>query len=106
MAVNALDGYEFPSADRQENFGDDLLINVMWANNMMFCSAACFRAPRAMTWDDFKTQMIDPWAGSDPDYDPKTPNDWRLDGKPFTPDPKKSLAHHGAVHKGVITFQA
>jgi phenol/toluene 2-monooxygenase (NADH) P4/A4 len=105
MAIKALADYDFPSADRQENFGDDMLVNVMWTNNMMLCAAACFRAPRAMAWEDFKTQMLDPWAASDPDYDPATPTDWHLDGKPFTPDPKRSLEDLGVVHKGLITFR-
>ena len=59
MAVKALYDYDFPSKDRQELFGDDILVNVLWTNNMMFASAACFRAPKAMSWADFKSQMID-----------------------------------------------
>ena len=39
MAVKALYDYDFPSKDRQEVFGDDILVNVMWTNNMMFASA-------------------------------------------------------------------
>ena len=60
MAVKALYDYDFPSKDRQELFGDDILVNVLWTNNMMFASAACFRAPKAMSWADFKSQMVDP----------------------------------------------
>jgi phenol hydroxylase P4 protein len=89
MAIKALAEYDFPSADRPENFGDDMLVNVMWANNMMLCSAACFRAPR-----------------SDPDYDASSAGEWRLDGKPFTPQPDQSLDGLGVAHKGLITFQA
>jgi phenol hydroxylase P4 protein len=106
MAIKALAEYDFPSADRPENFGDDMLVNVMWANNMMLCSAACFRAPRAIPWADFKAQMIDPWASSDPDYDASSAGEWRLDGKPFTPQPDQSLDGLGVAHKGLITFQA
>ena len=53
MAVKALYDYDYPAKDRQEVFGDDMLVNVMWANNMMFCAAACFRAPKAMPWASF-----------------------------------------------------
>ena len=73
MPVKALYDYDFPSKDRQEVYGDDILVNVMWTNNPMLCSAACFRTPKAMSWADFKAQMIDPWAASDPDYDPSAP---------------------------------
>ena len=58
-----------------------------------------------MPWGDFMTQMVDPWAGSDPDYDPEAPKEWFLDDKPFTPDPGRSLADHGIVHKGLISFR-
>lgn len=106
MTVKALYDYDFPSKDRQENFGEDLLVHVMWTNNMMFCAAACFRAPKAMAWTDFKAQMIDPWAASDPDYDPAAPTDWQVDGQPLTPDPATTLESTGVVHKGLITFRA
>ena len=106
MAVKALYDYDYPSKDRQELFGDDILLHVMWANNMMFCAAACFRAPKAMTWAEFKAQMIDPWAASDPDYDASKPTDWKVNGTPANLDSSMSLADTGVGHKGLITFQA
>jgi phenol hydroxylase P4 protein len=106
MAVKALYDYDYPSKDRQENFGDDILVNVMWANNMMLCSAACFRAPQAMAWAEFKSQMIDPWAASDPDYDPSAPRDWQCNGEAFSPADDISLAQTGVGHKGLLTFRA
>jgi phenol/toluene 2-monooxygenase (NADH) P4/A4 len=106
MTVKALGPYEFPSADRAENFGDDMLVHVLWSNNMMMCSAACFRAPKNMPFEAFKSQMVDAWASSDPDYDPAAVHDWRLDGKPFTAENGQSLADLGIVHKGLISFQA
>ncbi len=105
MTVKALYEYDFPSKDRPEVFGDDLLVHVMWTNNMMFVSAACFRAPKAMSWADFKSQMIDPWAASDPDYDPSAPTDWSVDGQSTSPAEDASLADLGVVHKGLITFR-
>lgn len=105
MAVKALYDYDYPSKDRQENFGDDILVNVMWANNMMFCSAACFRAPKAMPWADFKAQMIDPWAASDPDYDPGAAGGWQVNGQAFSPAGDVTLAETGIGHKGLFTFR-
>ena len=105
MAVKALYEYDFASKGRQEVFRDGMLGNVIGSNNMMFASSACFRAPAAMTWADFKSQMIDPWAASDPDYDPSTPTDWKVDGEPFSPSDSTSLADAGVVHKGLITFR-
>ena len=42
MTVKALYDYDYPSRDRQELYGDDMLVNVAWTNNMMFASPACF----------------------------------------------------------------
>jgi phenol/toluene 2-monooxygenase (NADH) P4/A4 len=105
MAVKALYDYDYPSKDRPEVYGDDLLVHVMWAGNMMLCSAACFRAPKAMGWGEFKTLMIDPWAASDPDYDPSAPTDWRIDGREVAPSAETSLVDAGVVHKGLVTFR-
>jgi phenol hydroxylase P4 protein len=105
MTVKALYDYDYPTKDRQENFGDEILVNVMWANNMMFCSAACFRAPKAMSWADFKSQMVDTWAGSDPDYDPSAPSEWKVNGEGFSPADDATLGDTGVGHKGLITFR-
>lgn len=105
MAVKALYDYDFPSKDRQENFGDDFLVHVMWADNMMFCCAACFRAPKAMSFADFKSQMIDPWAASDPDYDPSAPRDWQVNGEAFPATDAVSLEESGVGHKGLFVFR-
>ena len=105
MTVKALYDYDYPAKDRQEVFGDDILVNVMWANNMMFCSAACFRAPKAMSWADFKSQMIDPWAASDPDYDPSAPADWQVQRRGLQPADDGTLADTGVGHKGLFTFR-
>ena len=105
MAVKALYDYDFPSKDRQEVFGDDILVNVLWTNNMMFASAACFRAPKAMSWADFKSQMIDTWAASDPDYDPSAPGGWQVNGEDFSPADDTTLDDTGVGHKGLVTFR-
>lgn len=105
MAVKALYDYDFPSADRIENFGDDQLLYVHWAGNPLFCSAAAFRAPRAMTFGDFVAGMVHPWASSDPDFDPSTIVSWELFDQPFQPDADRSLADLGVGHKGLLTFR-
>lgn len=104
MAVKALYDYDFPSADRAELFGDDQLVYVQWRGNPLFCTAACFRAPRAMPFGEFKAAMVDGWAGSDPDYDPAAPILWRLAGQSIDPDPATSLAELGVGHKALLSF--
>jgi len=104
VGVRAISTYEFPSADRQEMYGDDQLVHVHWKGNLFMCAAACFRAPRAMPWADFKAAMVDGWASSDPDYTPDAPKSWELDGRPFDPKPDQSLADLGVGHKSLISF--
>ena len=105
MTVKALAPYKFAPLDRQELYGDDMLVHVNWDGNLLFCAAACFRAPKAMTWGDFKAQMIDPWAHGDPDYNPDQAKDWRLGDVPFEPDPAKTLAELGIRHKALVKFR-
>lgn len=105
MPVRAItDTYAFPSRSRQELYGDDQLVHVLWRGNLMLCAAACFRAPKAMTWSAFLTEMVEPWASSDPDYVPGSARDWVLDGRPFTPEPDRTLAELGVGHKSLIEF--
>ena len=104
MAIKALADNDFPSRSRQELYGDDMLVHVWWKDNPMFCAAATFRAPTAMTWADFKAGMIDPWAASDPAYDPSFAFDWGYDGGAFSPRDDATLADLGVGHKHTISM--
>jgi phenol/toluene 2-monooxygenase (NADH) P4/A4 len=106
MAVKALYDYDFPSADRAENFGDDQLVYVHWLGNPLFCSAACFRVPRAMPFGEFVSGVVAPWASSDPDFDPASVRDWTVFGEPLEPAGDASLADLGIGHKALLTFSA
>jgi phenol/toluene 2-monooxygenase (NADH) P4/A4 len=105
MTVKALYDYEFPSADRAELFGDDQLVYVHWRGNPLFCSAACFRAPRAMPFTEFVSAMVDSWAASDLDFDPAASRRWWLFDEPLDPGTgEKSLADLGIGHKALLMF--
>lgn len=106
MTVKALYDYDFPSADRAENFGDDQLVYVHWKGNLFLCAAAAFRVPSAMPFGEFVSAMVLPWAGSDPDFDPSAVHDWELFGKPLTWSDEVSLADLGIGHKALLTFSA
>jgi phenol hydroxylase P4 protein len=105
MTVKALYDYEFPSADRVENFGDDQLVYVHWEGNAFLCSAAAFRVPRGIPFGDFVATMVAPWAGSDPDFDPSKVIAWRLFGEPIEVSEGKSLADLGIGHKALLRFR-
>lgn len=105
MTVKALGPYDFPAKDRQEVYGDDQLVHVLWEDNIFLCSAACFRVPKSMTWSDFKSQMIDSWASGDPDYRPDGATDWRRDEEAIDPRPDQTIADLAIPHKGLIRFR-
>ncbi|MBB2891985.1 phenol hydroxylase subunit P4 [Flexivirga oryzae] len=105
MPVKALYDYDFPSADRVENFGDDQLVYVHWLGNPLFCSAAAFRAPRDIPFGTFLTEIVWPWAGSDPDFDPSQVAGWQLFDEQLTPDDGASLTDLGIGHKALLKFR-
>jgi phenol hydroxylase P4 protein len=107
MPVRAItDDYRFPSRSRKELYGDDQLVHVLWRGNPLFCAAACFRAPTAMSWAGFLSAMVDPWASSDPAYVPGSGRDWVVDSRPVTPRPDQTLAEIGVGHKSLVEFRA
>lgn len=106
MSVKALYDYDYPSADRAELFGDDQLVYVHWEGNPLFCSAACFRVPKAMAFGEFVTGMVHPWAGSDPAFDPSKVDKWRLFDTPLAGAADKSLDELGIGHKALLKFSA
>ncbi|MEV0183174.1 phenol hydroxylase subunit P4 [Streptomyces sp. NPDC050625] len=106
MSVKALYEYNFPSADRAELFGDDQLVYVYWRGNPLFCSAACFRAPKATPFGEFVTSMVHGWAASDPDFDPDSVRDWLLFDEPLQAEGSTPLTELGIGHKALLSFTA
>ncbi|WP_068276765.1 phenol hydroxylase subunit P4 [Aldersonia kunmingensis] len=104
MTVKALYDYDYPSADRVELFGDDELVYVHWRGNLLFSSAGCFRAPKAMTFGEFRSAIVDAWAESDPEYDSASVHDWQLFDEPLEADPGRTLADLGIGHKALLSF--
>jgi phenol hydroxylase P4 protein len=106
MTVRALYEYDFPSADRIENYAPDQLVYVRWEENPLFCSAAAFRVPSALPFDEFVTAFVHPWAASDPDFEPASITGWRLFDEPIDPAPGTSMAAAGIGHKALLRFTA
>ncbi len=103
MAVRAIGEYKFPSSSRQELYGDDQLVHVYWRNNLWFCAPLCFRAPKAMGWNDFMTGMVHPVWSADPDFDAETTKfTFAVDGNPVDPSGSESLESLGVGHKSLI----
>ncbi len=107
MAVRAIGAYAFPSRSRQELYGDDQLVHVWWKGNLWFVAAACFRAPKAMSWNDFLAGMVHPLFSCDPDFDAATTTlTWTVDGNPVTPTGEETLTGLGVGHKSLLTCQS
>jgi len=102
--IKSLGNYDFPSKSREELYGDDMLVHLLRADSMFFCSAATFRAPKAMPWGDFVAAMVMPFVSSDPDFDANKSLSWKLVDDDFTPDPAMSLAENGIKHKNTVTL--
>jgi phenol hydroxylase P4 protein len=102
MTVKSIGAYEFPSRSRQELYGDDQLVHVWFTDTLWFAAAACFRAPRAMTWADFWNGVVVPFAEEDPDFDAAAPRVWTLHGAQFEPRDDQTLAELGVGHKDVL----
>ncbi|WP_370891398.1 phenol hydroxylase subunit P4 [Janibacter sp. GXQ6167] len=102
MAVNSIGEYSFPSRSRQELYGDGQLVHVWFKENPWFCASACFRAPKAMSWGDFYSQLVVPYAEEDPDFDPNARREWTLRGEVITPSDDQTLEELGVRHKEVI----
>jgi phenol hydroxylase P4 protein len=107
MAVRSIGAYKFPSRSRQELYGADQLVHVWWRGNLWFVAAACFRAPKAMTWGDFIAGLVYPLFGCDPDFDPATAKfTWTIDDQPVDPAADQSLEALGVGHKSLLTCQS
>jgi phenol hydroxylase P4 protein len=106
MTVVALERYEFPARDVRENFPAPLLY-IGWDEHMMICSPVCLPLPPDMPFGALATAVLPGVYGAHPDFariDWGTVQ-WLKSGRPWTPDPAKSLADNGLVHKDVIRFR-
>ena len=107
MAVKSIGEYKFPSRSRQELYGDDQLVHVYWNHNMWFCAPSCFRAPKAMSWNDFLANLVHPLFSCDPDFDPTAVTfTWTVDDAPIAPAGDETLESLGVGHKSLLTCQA
>lgn len=96
--------YNFPSRDRIELYGDDQLINVWLRGNVFIVGPGCFRVPQAMSWGDFISDVVVPWASADPDFDASKMTGWRKDDEEIDPKPEDTISGLGIEHKGLVSF--
>ncbi|GAY18036.1 phenol hydroxylase subunit P4 [Mycobacterium sp. shizuoka-1] len=105
MSVRAIGEYKFPSRSRAELYGDDQLVHVWWRDNTFLAAAATFRVPTAMPFGEFVSTVVEPWAASDPDFEPGSERDWFVDDIPLRVRADASLSELGIGHKHTVSFQ-
>lgn len=96
--------YQGPVRDRVENFHGQQLVYVMWERHLLFCAPLTFLADPAMTFDDFREQVLMPALAPHPESEALDFSEarWRLDGEDFTPRGGVSLADNGIFHKSQL----
>ena len=108
MSVVALKpGYTGPVADTEDRFHGKRLLYIGWDEHLMFCAPVCIPVPADMPFGALSTDVLPGIYGSHPDF---AKIDWSVvqwfdSGRPFKPDPERSLADNGLVHKSAIRFR-
>ena len=106
MSVAAVAPYELPARDTVDKFPAPLLY-IGWEDHLLFCAPFCLPLPPDMPFGALATQVLPGIYGYHPDF---ARIDWQKvqwlkSGKPFSPDPAKSLAENGLRHKDMIRFR-
>lgn len=108
MPVVALNpGYTGTVADTEDRFHGNRLLYIGWEDHLLFCAPVCLPLPPAMPFGALIQDVLPGVYGSHPDFAQIdwTKVEWLDSGKPFTPDPAKSLADNGLGHKSAIRFR-
>jgi len=106
VTVIALKPYEFPLKDAVEKFPAPL-VYVGWEDHLMFPAPFCLPLPPDMPFAALAAQVLPGIYGYHPDFAKIDWSrvQWFKSGKPWTPDPSKSLAENGIGHKDLIRFR-
>jgi phenol/toluene 2-monooxygenase (NADH) P4/A4 len=106
MSVVSIGRYDPPARDVRENFPAPLLY-VGWDDHMMICAPVCLPLPPDTPFGALATAVLPGVYGEHPDFariDWATVQ-WLKSGRPWTPDPARTLAENGLGHKDVIRFR-
>jgi len=108
MPVVALaPNYQGTVADAEDRFHGNRLLYVGWEDHLLFCSPVCLPLPPDMPFGALLKDVLPGVYGSHPDFGRIDWGQvrWFDSGRPFTPDPAKSLADNGLGHKSAIRFR-
>lgn len=104
MSVKAIGAYEFPSRDREEIFGDNLIVYFSWEQHLLFAAPFLLFTPRDVTFAQFVEERVKPLIAPDPqagEIDWATV-EWLNGETPMQPDFAATLDGNGIGHKDQI----
>ena len=106
MSVASVVPYDLPARDTVDKFPAPLLY-IGWEDHLLFCAPFCLPLPPDMPFGALASQVLPGVFGYHPDFARIDWDQvqWLKSGKPFTPDPARSLADNGLRHKDVIRFR-
>ena len=106
MSVIALRDYKFAPRDSVDKFPAPLLY-IGWEDHLMFCSPFCLPLPPDMPFGALVEKVLPGIYAAHPDFARIDWDkvEWRKSGRPFQPDPARSLADNGLGHKDAIRFR-
>ncbi|TAL72218.1 MAG: phenol hydroxylase [Rhodanobacter sp.] len=107
MTIRALSpDYEGTPRDAEENFHGNRLLFVYWQNHAMFCSPICIPVPPTMPFAALRDEVLPGLYGSHPDFAKIKWNKvhWFHEQEDWKPNPSKTLAENGLVHKSLVQF--
>ena len=100
-------GYSGPVQDTEDKFHGNRLLYICWDEHLLFCAPVALPLPPAMPFGALLSQVLPGVYGSHPDFAKIdwSRAAWTHGSEAFHPDPEKSLADNGLVHKSVIRFR-
>lgn len=106
MGMITIGDYDFPAADRVENYGGDINLYCCWEHHLLVPCPAAYRVAPDITLRAFLEEMFKP----DHDHHPEIGQldlaklRWTMDSKPWQPDLDKSLRDNGVTHMTYLSF--
>jgi phenol/toluene 2-monooxygenase (NADH) P4/A4 len=107
MSTISVKPYAFEPADAEANFHGNRLLYIGWDDHLMFCAPFCIPVPPDMTFGAFVGNVLPGLFGAHPDYASIdwSSAQWLHGGEAWQPDPARTLADNGLVHKDVIRLR-
>ena len=105
MAVKFLgESYDFPCANRVENYGGDMNIYVIWDHHLIYCSPNAYRVPVNMKFRDFLEQVFAPDYRQHPDVEKVNWDEgvWQMENEAWAPDFELTLEENNIAHNSFI----